>query len=43
MEIDLPIHKDKSEIERISKEVKEIILNKAQCREKSIKLLESSI
>jgi len=43
MEIDMPIHKDKSEIERISKEVKEIILNKAQCREKSIKLLENSI
>ncbi len=43
MEIDIPIHTDKSEIERISKEVKEIIYNKALCREKSIKLLENSI
>ena len=43
MEIDIPIHKDKSEIERISKEVKEIIDNKAKFREKSIKLLEESI
>jgi len=43
LEIDLPIHKDKSEIERISKEVKDIIDNKAKFREKSIKLLEDSI
>lgn len=43
MEVDLPIHKDKKEIERISKEVKEIILNKAKAREKSINLLLESI
>jgi type I restriction enzyme M protein len=43
LEIDLPIHNDKKEINRISKEVKEIILNKALCREKSINLLNNSI
>ncbi|MFH1005626.1 MAG: N-6 DNA methylase [Bacteroidota bacterium] len=43
MEIDLPIHKDKSEIEKISKEVKDIIYNKAKFRQKSMTLLEDSI
>jgi type I restriction enzyme M protein len=43
MEIDLPIHKDKNEIERISEEVKEIIYSKAKFRQKSIILLENSI
>ena len=43
MEIDLPIHNDKSEIERISKEIKEIIVNKAKLRKKSIALLRESI
>lgn len=43
LEIDLPIHNDKKEIKRISNEVKEIILNKALCREKSINLLNNSI
>lgn len=43
MEIDLPIHIDKNEIEKISNEVKEIIYNKARFRERSIKLLTESI
>ncbi len=43
MEIDLPIHRDKNEVERISNEIKEIIFNKAKFRERSIKLLENSI
>lgn len=43
MEIDLPIHKDKSKIERISNEVNEIIIKKAKSREKSINLINSSI
>ena len=43
MEIDLPIHNDKREIERISKEIKEIVMNKAKLRKKSIELLRESI
>jgi len=43
MEIDLPIHKDKNEIEKISKEVQDIIYGKAKLRAKSIKLLDNSI
>ena len=43
MEIDLPIHNDKSEIERISKEVKDIIYSKAKFRQRSMKILEDSI
>ncbi|MBW1650783.1 MAG: N-6 DNA methylase [Deltaproteobacteria bacterium] len=43
MEIYLPIHKDKSEIEKISKEIKKIIATKAGLRKKSIELLKKSI
>ena len=43
LEIDLPIHKDKNEIKRISEEVHEILSSKAKLREKSINLLYSSI
>jgi len=43
MEIALPIHQDKSEIKRISEQVKEIILNKAELRKKSLELLRKSI
>lgn len=43
MELDLPIHNDKNEVERITNEVKEIVLNKAKLRKKSIKLVNESI
>jgi len=43
MEIDLPIHKNRNEIETISKEVKDIICHKAKLRQKSIRLLDESI
>jgi len=43
MEIALPIHQDKSEIKRISEEIKEIILNKAELRKKGLELLRESI
>ena len=43
LEVDLPIHKDKNEIKRISNLIKEIIQTKAKCRESSINILNDSI
>ncbi len=42
-EIYLPIHKDKSQIEKISKEIKKIIVTKAKLRKRSIELLKESL
>ncbi|MBM3418659.1 MAG: hypothetical protein FJY17_07050 [Bacteroidetes bacterium] len=43
LELTLPIHKDKKEIDRISKEVKSIIDNKANLRERAQRLIDDSI
>lgn len=43
MELILPVPSDRQEINRISNEIKSIIENKCEIRERTIKLLEKSI
>lgn len=43
MDFELPIHKDKTEIERISNEVQEIILLKKQLKQRTYNLVEGSL